>query len=247
MKTNKTPKVLLACPTSEHKDYCMPLFIAQLANITYDKDSLGILIIDNSENTNYWQKIVKEKEKYGSRLDNLDVIHYLNNKKTNIKQVIVDCHDMIKKIVLSANYDYWMSIESDIFTAPNIIEYLVSFKKPIIGLSYFIHYSFDSKLIAFAKEDFGIIRQSLMLRPDNAFINYINGEVRTAYQLGFGCILISRKILEKVNFRLGEEGEADAHDDTFFHEDLRKLGIPVFCDTSEIAYHMNEDWLFLNK
>ena len=42
------PKVLVATPTYEGKNYCLPQFIQNVANFTYPKSRFDFMIFDNS-------------------------------------------------------------------------------------------------------------------------------------------------------------------------------------------------------
>lgn len=69
-----------------------------------------------------------------------------------------------------------------------------------------------------------------------------DGNVKPVYQLGLGCLLIRRDVFEKVEFRIEKEDPAKSHADTYFHSDLKKMGIPVYCDTKFMARHINGNW-----
>ena len=50
-----TPKILLALPTSSHKDYCLNDFTKMLKSLTYP--NLHIYIVDNSKDKNHVLKL----------------------------------------------------------------------------------------------------------------------------------------------------------------------------------------------
>jgi hypothetical protein len=152
---------------------------------------------------------------------------------------MLNCNNICRDYFLKGDYDFFFSLESDIFSAPNIIEHLLSFRKPIVGISYFLGQLFQSQYLSYVHEDFGYSSESMCMNADMAF-NFIDGSLKSTFQLGLGCILISRWIIEKIPFRIDETRDAAA--DLFFHEDLQKEGIPVFVDTSHIAYHQNSNW-----
>ena len=54
---------------------------------------------------------------------------------------------------------------------------------------------------------------------------------------GLGCILIARKVLEKVMFRPGEQ----SFDDATFAEDAQKKGFKVLVDTAIKCAHIQND------
>ena len=48
-------KILIGCPTSEHKAYCLKEYLEGLKNLTY-KD-VNFIIIDNSKTDEYYNRI----------------------------------------------------------------------------------------------------------------------------------------------------------------------------------------------
>jgi hypothetical protein len=229
------PKVLLAFPTSNKKNYCINEFIKQLINITYPVD---ILVIDNS------RKLNDESAKFiplrgiikGSYFD---AIRYV--KEDRIENIIRDCHNQIRDKVLKHNYDFLFSLESDIFTAPNIVEHLLSFKKHVVGLGYFIGQQLNSYHICHETESLGHYNIHSPMTPGQSFV-FSDGKLKKCNQLGLGCLLVHRSVLEKIEFRIDEKDGNLKFDDQYFHEDCQKLGIPVYVDTMNMAYHWNQNW-----
>ncbi len=54
----KKPKVLVGCPTSNHKEYCLKQYAEAVKKLTYK--NYDILLVDNSENDEYLKKIKSE-------------------------------------------------------------------------------------------------------------------------------------------------------------------------------------------
>jgi len=50
-------KILLGCPTSNHKAYCLTEYINSIKSLTYPND---ILLVDNSEKKDYFKQIKKQ-------------------------------------------------------------------------------------------------------------------------------------------------------------------------------------------
>ena len=59
---------------------------------------------------------------------------------------------------------------------------------------------------------------------------------------GMGCILISRKVLEKVEFRYSKE--MDAWDDRWLGFDVWDKGFEFWCDTKVKCKHMYKNRVF---
>lgn len=240
----KLPKILLAFPTSDNKDYCLDEFLLQLSKFTYP--DLNMLIIDNSHKER--RKFLFDKfEKYNIQSKIIYMYYYQSD--LTFRELIKDCHNIIRDFALKTNCDYVYFLESDHFTAPNTIEHLLSLKKQIVGLPYFIGSHFASMYICSETELCGNMALEMALTGNNGFL-YTDGLLKRTYQLGFGNILIHRSVLEKITFRVETEGKYNVEsyfDDQFFYQDCKKLGIPVYVDTANMSYHWNVHWNRLIK
>lgn len=242
-------RILIGCPTSSHKDYCLNewankiLTIYHVAKVNHE---VAILIVDNTINDCRGQahcEKIKNAFKDKDIEANVQVISHWN-KDIPLRNLMAECNNIISDIVLKYNFDYLMSIESDIFPPNNCIQFLLDRKpnaKKIVAFPYFLFKSLESKSIMFETEDFGSER--LCVPVDLDFIFYkTDGNLHKAEQLGLGCALIHRNILKKIPFRIDESDKKGTHADSFFYEDCRKIGIKLYFDKSNYCIHKNGDW-----
>lgn len=112
------PKILVACPTHEVKEYAFQRWINCVKNLTYP--NYDIYVSDNSPNddfmNHYKDQIPME------RIDTTD-IESLMVKRLNYS------YEAIRQQFLEGNYDRLMIIESDVITPPDIIETLIGWGK----------------------------------------------------------------------------------------------------------------------
>lgn len=221
------PKILVGCPTSNHKGYCFEEYLKGIKSLTYP--NFGVLLIDNSESNEYYDKI-KEK------------ISIIKDKWfENARERIVHSRNILREKVLNENYDYFLSLEQDIIPPKYIIEKLLKHNKKVIGGLYFKTGSFDEliPLIWLRNDEKTARRAELKEVENNRLLNVIT--------CGLGCLLIHRSVLEKVKFRYVKEKEA--FDDVWFCEDARNNGFEVYCDTSIKCKHMIKgmDWDKIKK
>lgn len=227
-------KILVSCPTADVKDYAFNDWINNVKNFTYQK--YDIHIVDNSETREYLKKI---KSKYGdiASFERVSPIQY-----SSFKMALAKSHDKCRIKALKDNYDFLLHLESDVFPPLDIIERLLDHKKSIVGALYFIEQGEESKLMIQGIEGFGIAHRETY-NFDETEIDFINGELRTVYSCGLGCVLIHKSILKKIPFRY-EEG-APVHPDSFYFGDLNLAGKKVFVDTSILCEHRNTSLLRL--
>jgi len=224
------PKVLVACPTYEGKDYCVDEWINHIKNLKYN--NYNILLVDNTADNGDHAKWLADT--YG-----VEVIHHYR-KDISLNGLMAECNEIIRKRVIDEGYDYWMSIESDVFPPKNIIPKLMNHEKPIVSGIYKIGFG-DWKypllqVVEKVNEEEGNIRQMHW----EEILDYIDGELKPIHGCGIGCTLMHKELLKKFGFRV--EKDSPTHADSFFYLDLWNEGIAVYVDTSIICRHDNRDW-----
>jgi hypothetical protein len=226
------PKVLLAAPTSIFKDYVFLEWYLHASTLTYP--NYDIVICDNSLDTSYAPKLRRMGVK----------TLYVSPRGKTPRQYIAESQNMLREVFLEGRYDYFFSLEVDIFPPRNIIEKLLSCGKPIVSAPYFYDFGIKSKPLVHyfvQKPDGGITTHCANL---SEAIDWLDGTVKPIYQSGVGCTLIERSILEKIPFRW--ESGNNGFSDSFLYYDLTyKLKINNWLDTSILCRHYNSDW-FLN-
>jgi len=236
------PKILIVTPTSYHKDYCLEKWAYSISQLTYD--NLDILILDNTlenEHVNIFNKFKFRPNTYVMHVPKRDT-------DKDIRFTMLRCNEISRIFAIKNNYDYILSIESDVFPPiVNAVEILLEHKKEVVGFDYFIGQYHNSMPIVFNRlsentyfknDTQGTYMSGLMLH---------DGTLKEVVNLGLGFVLISRSVFATIPFRVDDnewviDCENFAHADTFFHIDLQKNGVPIYCDTRYICRHMNQSW-----
>ncbi len=220
-------KVLVGCPTSEHKEYCLNEYINAVKGLSYD--NYDILLVDNSETDRYCNKIKSLginviKDKYLERA----------------RDRIVNSRNIIREYALNNGYDYFLSLEQDVIPPKDIIERLLRHEKDIVSgvyfTKYFINGAFEIKPLLWVNKE-GFV--SLQFIDDDSVKKE---KLIRVDACGLGCILIKKDILEKVRFRLFPD--KSTFDDMPFCKDLNDKKIQIYSDTSIKCKHLisGMDW-----
>jgi hypothetical protein len=121
----KQPKILVACPTHEVKDYAMQRWIDNIKSFTYP--NFEVLVVDNSPNG---EMITK----YGDQVPmiQLDVTDIEDLMVTRINRSM----ELIRQHFLAGDYTHWLDIEIDVIPQPDVIEVLSGYKGDWISHAY---------------------------------------------------------------------------------------------------------------
>ncbi len=101
-------KILIGTPINEIKDYCMERWLKNVKELKYPAD---LLMVDNSPNTDYVEKIKKYCKKIG--IDNYQIKHLEIAEHQPAGEKIGRSREIIRQEILSKNYDAWFSWECD--------------------------------------------------------------------------------------------------------------------------------------
>ncbi|MBU0930262.1 MAG: hypothetical protein KJ623_04280 [Nanoarchaeota archaeon] len=219
-------KILIGCPTSVHKKYCLKEYVKAIKSLTYK--NFDILLVDNSEGEEYYNEIKKElscvKDEYFE----------------NARERIVHSRNLLRKKVLEEDYDYLLSLEQDVIPPKDIIENLLKWDKKIISALYFkTDPNGTLTPLLWIKDEIGIRKAYLDEVEQNKLVK--------AAAVGIGCILIHKDVLKNIKFRY--EKEKEGFDDVFFCDDAINNGFEVYCDTSIKCKHLIKgmDWENIKK
>lgn len=244
------PKILIAAPTASIKYYCFEEWIDNIMQFTYP--NFQVRIFDNTPDNGL--SVIKQNryfhDKYGENNDKFLCISSLKingidkrSVTTTISRMAMS-HNDCREYALENKFDAMLHLETDIFPEKDIIEKLLEHKKQVIGAVYFIDEGRWRK---------PMIQRHLFRSPNNIVsapldsndISFIDGSVKKVSSVGLGCVLIDRKVLQKIPFRFIKG--AHLHPDSYFSEDCFKNKIPTFVNTSTIARHDNKFWGIYGK
>jgi GT2 family glycosyltransferase len=223
----KYPKVLVGCPTSEHKEYCLKEYAEAVKNLSYP--NYDILLVDNSKDNEYYERI---------KSMGIKVKRTKYTKKARDR--IIEGRNLLRKKVLDEGYDYFLSLEQDVIPPNDVIERLLRYNKQVTAGVYFLVNPFkDEHRIRSSIWANYNPKTKMMYRVKNEYILQ-NPKLMEVSASGLGCILIHRDVLNKIRFRYDKETEG--FDDVFFAKDLRKNRIKIYADLSVICKHLVKNW-----
>lgn len=165
-----------------------------------------------------------------------------NPYNKNTYEYICDSQNAIRDKFLKGEYTHLFFLETDLFPPKSILPLFESFDLPVVSAPYFIYKNRDTIAMNQEIRVFGEVAETRNYSLLESF-NFTNGDLQQCYASGFGCTLIRRDVLEKVEFRIaGISNTGEAHADSFFYSDLQMNQIPAFMYTGLTVRHYNQDW-----
>lgn len=229
------PKVLVATPTYEGKNYCLPQFIANVASFTFPKSCYDFVIFDNSRTPDNAKHINKT---YGVKCV------WKDYAGMGVIEKLAQTHEEIRQYALNNGYDFLLHLESDVFPQEDVIEQLLWTRKAVVGVPYQLFGGGQRRVVTQGWSDVELKNDYFVSALNIAFVQhwYFDGSVKRCTTNGIGCTLFHIKAIANIPFRF-VEGD-DSAPDTWFTRDLISHNIPYYVHTGMIAFHWNmEDWL----
>jgi len=218
------PKVLVAAPVTQWYDYCWKEFSDFLRNLTYD--NFEVFLVDNSEETWFYEKV---------KNDGFNVIK--NEHLHRIRDMVIRDHNMIRNKVLKEGFDYLLILDQDVIPPKDVIDRLIAANKDVAAGLYFGSHDINGSVKTmpfawvFSKGEKDWHNTGYLVEEE-----MWPGKLLKVAFTGMGCILISRKVLEKIEFRY--DVNMDAWDDRWLGYDVWDKGFEFWCDTGVKCKHM---------
>ena len=220
-------KVLIAAPVTEWYDYCWKEFSDFLKKQKHD-----VYLVDNSKDEWFYEKVKSE---------GFDILR--NGHMHRIRDMVIRDHNVIRQKVLDEGYDYLLILDQDVIPPDDVVDQLIKHDKDVCaGLYFGSHPVFgELRVMPFAWVFSGgeIDWNNTGYLVDQEMWP---GQLLKVAYTGMGCILISKKVLEKVKFRYSKE--MDAWDDRWLGLDVWDNGFEFWCDTRVKCKHMYKNRVF---
>jgi hypothetical protein len=228
------PKILVATPTYEGKNYCLEQFIDNVAKFSYPRSRFDFMIFDNSKEPDNAKYINKN---YGVK------VHWKDYSGMSVIQKLSETHEAIRQHAINNHYDYLLHLESDVFPPSDVIEQLLFTKKNIIGVPYNLFGGGQRRLVTQGFQEGDVAGDyfvsSLNLGHHHHW--FFDGGIKRVTTNGIGCTLMRVNTIANIPFRF-VEGDVAAPD-TWFTRDLLSMKIPYYIHTGMLCFHWsNEDW-----
>ncbi|MFH1500586.1 MAG: glycosyltransferase family A protein [archaeon] len=236
-------KILVASPTYKGMQYCIDEFIQRIKSLTYE--NYDILIIENSEGDSFFNQLKK--------IQGIKVLRDNSPGKRGIDR-IVHSRNMVLDYAKEKDYGYILMMDCDVLPPKNIIQELLATKKDIVSGLYFNQFIMDmeTKTLPVAWKQITppeyeemkrkyilpeIVKSHEDLRRHLTQEEVNSNELHEVKYASAGCLLISRKVFEKIRYGLLKV-EEETSDDIYFMDKARDAGFQPFCHTKLKCEHL---------
>jgi len=156
-KQFSTPKILVACPVHETKEYGFQRWIDRVKEFTYP--NFEIFVVDNSPTEDF----------YNRYKDQIPMVHIEVNSPDYHRR-ITDSMAVIQKKFLSGDYYKWFNLECDIIPPKNMIEFMLEWGKDSDWISHSYPMRASQGQSSDVQQGIGC---SMLSRPLVASVDYI--------------------------------------------------------------------------
>lgn len=224
------PKVLVAVPTYEGKDYAFEKLSKSIMSFTYP--NFEWIIIDNSESINYFLKLKRRGFKNTHRVP----------RGENSRQALCNAQNFARDKMLNEGFDYLLFVESDLFPPPDTIQRLIAHNVPVVGVFYLLGTAEIKRPCIFIKEykHDALTMGTRLIGKEELKEHYMKG-LKRVHGTGLGTTLIRRDIMQKYCF-WHDERFSNKHSDVYFYMQLDNDAVPVYVDTDLIVEHQPSEW-----
>lgn len=225
LQEKKVPHVLVGCPTSYHKQYCLPAYWAGIQNLDYP--NMDVVLVDNGPDDTYAELLRKK---------GFTVLK--GPHLPNVIERIAFSRNILREKALNEGYDYFFSLEQDVVPSSDTLYRMVYHQKDIVtGVVLNQTVSPDGKKLVTVPmlwEDHGEDPNKMRYVEGKKLLQPKLFEVRAC---SLACTLISKKALS-IPFRASLE----AFDDILFCQDARKKGFSILADPLIRPRHYTQPW-----
>lgn len=242
------PRVLIGCPTYNGMRYCIERVLNRLRGLDYP--NYDILVAENSEDDYFFEELKKE--------DKIILMKIEAKGKKPMAKLIMSRNKIIE-YALENGYDYVLMSDSDIIPPKDVIEELVSCEKDIVSALYYNYYVSSGKTkvlpvgwIRITEEEFEEMKKQTKF-PDSVkshkdLRRHVTWDEARSNKLievlipAAGCMLLSRKIFEKIRYNLLDMKKlkinAETSEDVYFSLKAEELGFKQYCYTKVKCDHL---------
>ena len=223
------PKILIAAPQSDIKNYCFLDWVLNIKKFDYPQDRIDIFLVDSSD--------TKENYEY---IKSLGIkAKYVPKNGRGIIETMAECHQICLDYARDNNYDYLLHLETDIFPKKDILEGLITAKKPIVcGLYNIFDGAYREPMIRLVEPKNSGYVKAYGVKP--YFGDLLDGKLLKVFSGALGCTLINAKLFHRIKFRW-VKGQ-NQFPDTWFAQDMYMQNIPIYVSTKNFCEHKNISW-----
>lgn len=213
-------KVMIGIITSVRHKHLLKRFMTNVYN-NLDNITKDVVVVDTSKEEDY-QHILREhgfpviKQKWYDKVC-WRIMHGRNK---------------VREVFLNSDCTHLFSLDSDVMLPKGLINKYLSWDKDAVTGAYKIsHEAGMAVTCVFAK-----YKRLFMLDA----IGIID-QPQKVWASGLGCMLIKRKVLQKIKFR-NMESTRGTLEDMLFCKDMRDNGFELYADLYKLLPHFNLGW-----
>ena len=226
------PKVLVFSPTYEGKEYCRERFVENVKKFSYP--NYEFLMIDNSKTDEYYKKL---------QADGVPIVRVPRGDSSRI--ALANAQNYARRYALDNDFDYVLSLESDLFPTSDVIQRLMAHSKPVVGALYYIGGTEEGMAthpcVFITTPKTNSTNGTRLITPEEHQELVDEGGIHRIHGMGVGCALMMIYVLKDYIFWTDNRFD-NKHSDVYFYMDLWNNKVPVYVDYDLETKHEPSSW-----
>tara|TARA_Y100000310_G_scaffold343630_1_gene452176 strand:- start:3356 stop:4060 length:705 start_codon:yes stop_codon:yes gene_type:complete len=213
-------KILIGTLTYESDKIFFDKFLESIENLEGEHD---LIISENSETDSFYN-LLKEK--------GLNVIK--TKRKSNKFDTVLHARKDIVTEFLKKEYTHLFWVDSDIILPKDALKKLIESNKDIVSGIYLSPFKYPDLPVIIHPVAYKLTRKEELRLPIQC-PEIKKGEIMEMHSVGFGCCLIKREPIEKIELR--RIPNTPSTEDILFCADARPKGYKTFLHTEVLCKH----------
>lgn len=245
---------MVLIPTNSDKSYCIAKFIKNLQSI--DLDNCDILFANDEINEEYADSIRQlgyEVIKVEKTIEDIK-----RGKRLTIPECLANTRNCLREEFLKRKHDYAVWFDSDIIMPKNTIPLLLENNGKDIVSGFYWQSStrmIDGKPqteripVVYKYQDqegyeLGLGNYGATITLEEVFPSRFIGDNDSIKitAIGFGCVLISRKVMEDQRWSFRAVANKKTTEDMWFSIDIKNLDYKIYADSRVCCRHLSKAW-----
>lgn len=254
-------KVMVGIPTNSVKYYCLGKLLNSLTLLKASSPDIRIVFTDDTRADdsvfNQMRGGIVQRDSYSKDIQTAGYeVHEVTETtqakdKPCIRQRLVNSRNLLRKIFLESDCTHLFFIDSDVIVPKFAVQRLLEANEDIVsGVYWQMDADGNGRPVVYKYIDTdsylaNLHNMAIPLELNDLVPSRVLGleDEPMVSAIGFGCVMLSRKIMEDDRWQFRYDESTGATEDMWWSIDVKNLGYNIYCDTAVLCNHFPKPWV----